>query len=78
MVVGIELDARLASIDFFRNDATPGEDIMDFLCTDIGREVGHVDGGVLALTRFGCGFGSFGVSEPATVFLGKRLVVSRM
>jgi len=48
LFIGVDFDARLASIDFFGNDAVFGERLIDFLNGDIVGKVADVDGGVLA------------------------------
>lgn len=48
-IVGVELDARVARIDFLADDATAGEDAVDFLYVDVEGQGRDVDGSVFAL-----------------------------
>ena len=48
---------------------------MDLVDIDIEGEIGDVDSCVLALTRFGCGFGFLG-DEAAAYFLEEAHTIS--
>jgi len=68
LIIGVELDTWLASIDLLSNDAAAREDPVNFLLINVRREIRNVDSCVLALAGFGCRFRFLG-DQTATFFL---------